>query len=543
MAGHYRPVDRDQAYLVPPSMAEWLPVEHPVWFVIEVMEDMAPGLKGFHARQVLGGTGRAAYDPRMLVTLLVYAMWQGVRSSRQIEARCHTDVAFRIICAQDPPDHSTIARFRQANAARFADLFTEVLLLCARSGMGRFGKVAIDGTKIAGNASRDANVALDRIRTIAQAEVDAGLAADADENVDDDASPPSVLRDRTKRRERIERVRAELEADQAQRDQADAAQQARAERYLADVVTGTNRGKRPLRADAVQVARARLERERAAQQKKIDEHEAQRARLREQGVRTCGGSRPSPVDQAARVRRAAQALARAERAVPTGADQHAPPAAATAKGGARTEDTDPQQAKRNVTDCDSRLMPTRNGWIQGYNVQASVTEDHLVVAVTVGNTPGDTRQAVPMMQATKTIADMFAEHTGAHTTIGTVLMDAGYDSEENAAAPGPSRLIANSKRRDQERAAQSNPASGEPPVNATPRQAMDHRLRTPEGIATYRRRGAIVEPIFGHIKEILGLRRFLTRGLTNATSEANLAFATLNLRRLHTHIAHAAGVW
>ena len=79
MAGHYRPVDRDQAYLVPPSMAEWLPVEHPVWFVIEVIEDLASELKGFHARPVLGGIGRAAYDPTMLVTLLDYAMWQGVR--------------------------------------------------------------------------------------------------------------------------------------------------------------------------------------------------------------------------------------------------------------------------------------------------------------------------------------------------------------------------------------------------------------------------------------------------------------------------------
>src|SRR5262245_58753974 len=208
MAGHYRRVDRDQVYLVPPSMSEWLPVEHPVWFVIEVIKDMATELKGFHARAVLGGIGRAAYDPTMLVTLLVYAMWQGVRSSRQIEARCHTDVAFRIVCAQDPPDHSTIARFRQANAARFADLFTQVLLLCARSGMGRFGKVAIDGTKISSNASMAANVSLDRIRAIAQAEVDSGLAADADDDVDDDASPPTALRDRTKRRERIERVRA-----------------------------------------------------------------------------------------------------------------------------------------------------------------------------------------------------------------------------------------------------------------------------------------------------------------------------------------------
>ena len=84
MAGYYRSVDRDQAFLVPPSMAEWLPVEHPVWFVIEVIKDLAPELKGFHSRSVLGGRGRAAYDPTMLVTLLVYAMWQGrVRSANE----------------------------------------------------------------------------------------------------------------------------------------------------------------------------------------------------------------------------------------------------------------------------------------------------------------------------------------------------------------------------------------------------------------------------------------------------------------------------
>jgi transposase len=536
-------VDREQEYLVPPSMAEWLPVEHPVWFVIEVIEDLAPGLKGFHARAVLGGRGRAAYDPTMLVTLLVYAMWQGVRSSRQIEARCHTDVAFRIICAQDPPDHSTIARFRQVNAARFADLFTQVLLLCARSGMGRFGKVAIDGTKISGNASRDANVTLDRIRAIAQAEVDAGLGADADDDTDDDASPPASLRDRSKRRERIERVRAELEAEQARLDATQAESRAQGQRYLSEVMADTNRqGRAPAGSDAVRVAQARLERERARQQKKIDDYAAERAKPLQERGRAYLGAPPSPVDQAPRVRRAVEALARAERAAqPTAQDSSGK--ARKAEAGKENSTDTPKQARRNVTDCDSRLMPTRNGWVQGYNVQASVTEDHLVVAVTVGNNPADTGQAVPMMQATQQVADMLAEQTGAHTTIGDVLMDAGYDSEQNLAAPGPSRLIANSKRRQQERAAAANPASGAPPHDATPRQAMDHRLRTPEGIATYRRRGAIVETIFGHLKDAIGVRRFLTRSLTNVTGEVNLAVATLNLRRLHTHIAQTAGAW
>jgi transposase len=540
VAGHYRGVDRDQVYLVPPSMAEWLPVEHPVWFVIEVVKDMAPQLKGFHARQVLGGTGRAGYDPTMLVTLLVYAMWQGVRSSRQIEARCHSDVAFRIVCAQDPPDHSTIARFRQAHAGDFKDLFTRVLLLCAEAGMGRFGKVAIDGTKVAGNASAQANVTVDRVRTIAQAEVEAGLAADADADVDDDASPPPALRDRTQRRERLARVQAELEAEQAFLDQAEQAVQARAEDYLAEVVAGTNRrGRRPAGTDGVQVGRARLERERARQQKKIDEYEAQRALPPQQRGRNLGQP-PSPVEQAPMVRRAAAALARAERAAQAAEhSQTGSKAKAEHENGAGT----PKKAKRNTTDPDSRLMPTRNGWLQGYNVQASVTEDHLVAAVSVGTNPSDTPEAMPMMAATQAAADIIAEHTGNDTTIGEALMDAGYDSEDNLTAPGPPRLIANSKRRAHERNAKTKPATGAPPPDATPRQVMDHRIRTPEGIATYRRRGAIVEPIFGHLKDILGLRRFLTRGLDNVTGEANLAFATLNLRRLYTHTAHTAGAW
>jgi transposase len=542
-------VDRDQVYLVPPSMAEWLPVEHPVWFVIEVIKDLAPELKGFHARSVLGGTGRAGYDPMMLVTLLVYAMWQGVRSSRQIEARCHTDVAFRIVCGQDPPDHSTIARFRQVNAARFADLFTQVLLLCARNGMGRFGKVAIDGTKIAGNASKDANVSLGRIRVIAQTEVDAGLAADADDDVDDDGAPPAALRDRTRRRERLERVRAELEAEQARLDQATAAEVAHAEQYLHDLAAGGTRpGRRPARADAVPAARARLDRQRAAQQAKIDEYEAERAKPLQQRTRHLGAP-PAPVEQAAPVRRAAEALARAEQAAAQANEHHEPDTrqhdadSTTPKQTKAKQAKQAKQAKRNVTDCDSRLMPTRNGWVQGYNVQAAVTDDHLIAAVAVDNNPTDTGQAIPMMHATQAAAAAITAHTGTHTTIGQALMDAGYDSNDNAAAPGPPRLIANSKRRHHERAAKTQPASGPPPANATPRQAMDHQLRTPEGIATYRRRGAIVEPIFGHLKNAIGVRQLLTRGLTNVTGEINLAFATLNLRRLHTYIAHTAGAW
>ena len=125
-------------------------------------------------------------------------------------------------------------------------------------------------------------------------------------------------------------------------------------------------------------------------------------------------------------------------------------------------------------------------------------------------------------------------------TAGLALFDAGYNSDTNLTAPGPDRLIATGKRRSQERNAATHPTTGPPPDGATPRQAMRHRLRTLDGIRAYRQRGAIVEPIFGHLKDITGVRRFLTRGLTTVTGELNLAAATLNLRRLLSYITQAA---
>jgi transposase len=104
-----------------------------------------------------GRGGCRGLRPADAVGLLVYAYCQGVRSSRQIERLCLTDVAFRVLCAQDGPDHTTIARFRAEGQEAFLDLLAQVLMIAARAGLGRFGTVAIDATKIAANASIDAN--------------------------------------------------------------------------------------------------------------------------------------------------------------------------------------------------------------------------------------------------------------------------------------------------------------------------------------------------------------------------------------------------
>lgn len=103
-------------------MREWLPGDHLVWLVLDTLE--AVDLSEFEARRRRGGVGDAGYDSRMLLVLLMYAYCRGVRSSRQVERLCATDVAFRVLCAQDIPDHCTLARFRADCQHAFASLFT-----------------------------------------------------------------------------------------------------------------------------------------------------------------------------------------------------------------------------------------------------------------------------------------------------------------------------------------------------------------------------------------------------------------------------------
>ncbi len=115
MAKLYRPVQRDQVFLLPADMSEWLPPDHLVWFVLDVVAVL--DTRGFERCRRVGGAGAPGYDPRMLLGLLVYAYCGGVRSSGQIERLCSIDVALRVLCAQDVPDHCTIARFRSSRCA------------------------------------------------------------------------------------------------------------------------------------------------------------------------------------------------------------------------------------------------------------------------------------------------------------------------------------------------------------------------------------------------------------------------------------------
>ncbi len=182
MAGSYRPVSRDQQFLLPVDMGEWLPDDHLAWFLIDVVAEL--DTSAFHADRVLGGRGRAAYDPDMMLALLLYAYANKVHASRSIERLCDSDVAFRVICGSDGPDHATIARFRAVHDQGFKALFASVLGLCRAHGMVRVGVVSIDGTKVLANASRGANRSEQWLLEQASKIVDEATAVDAQQDAE-----------------------------------------------------------------------------------------------------------------------------------------------------------------------------------------------------------------------------------------------------------------------------------------------------------------------------------------------------------------------
>src|SRR5205809_2676555 len=147
--------DREQVFLMPPSVRDWVPEGHLVWTVLDAVAEL--DLSAFYAAYRADGHGRPAYEPSMMVALLLYAYARGTRSSRGIERACIEDVAFRVVAGNVAPDHSTIAEFRCRHERPLADVFSGVLGLCARAGLVSVGVVAIDGTKMAANASSDAN--------------------------------------------------------------------------------------------------------------------------------------------------------------------------------------------------------------------------------------------------------------------------------------------------------------------------------------------------------------------------------------------------
>src|SRR5215217_743997 len=336
MAQRFVACDREQSFLMPPDVREWLPERHLAWFVIDAVGEM--DLEPFYAAYRVDGRCRPPYDPPMMVALLLYAYARGIRSSRIIERACEEDVAFRVLAARQTPDHATIARFVERHQQALAGVFGEVLTLCARSGLAQVGVIAVDGTKLQANASRNENLDYEQL---AREIVEEAKAVDAaeDELYGDARGDelPEEFATAQGRRGWLREAKQRLEAERAANPQP----------------VPRSRPKR--REDA----KRRLDQELFSELRANQAYEAYRARGRMNDGRRFG--RPP--------------------------DPYQPPAI--------------PEGPINVTDPDSRVVKGLRGFLQGYNAQAVTNAHQVVLAAEIETVGADFGHLEPMLDATQ----------------------------------------------------------------------------------------------------------------------------------------------
>jgi transposase len=346
MAQNFLTCDREQALLLPPDLRDWLPDDHLAWFVIEAIEEL--DLEPFYAAYRADGHGASAHEPKMMLTLLAYAYCVGERSSRGIERRCREDVAFRVICANQVPDHATIARFRVRHQEALADLFGQVLGLCAEAGLVRAGVLAVDGSKFAAAASDGAIRAYEEIAKEVLAEA-AEIDAAEDERYGEARGDelPEQLTTRHGRRAWLREAKQRLDAERAEK-------------------------KEPIPRDRhkrLELCHRRLVEDWRTQRQGNRAYEAHR----ERGVRKRGRQAMGP-----------------------GPKPYEPPKQ--------------PEGKINTTDPDARRMKFGRNFIPAYNAQAVATENQIIVAAEITTEGGDFEQLEPMVSsAERELADAGVE--------------------------------------------------------------------------------------------------------------------------------------
>jgi transposase len=500
--------DREQVFLMPPSVRDWVPEGHLVWTVLDAVGEL--DLSAIYADYRADGHGRPAYEPSMMVALLLYAYARGVRSSRAIERACVEDVAYRVVTGNVTPDHSTIAEFRCRHELPLADVFSGVLGLCARAGLVSVGVVAIDGTKIAANASMDANRDFGQLAREILAE-----AAETDRREDElygserGDELPEHLRTREGRRtalreakERLERERDRAPEASADDDDPPVSVELDPEQFVTRPMgrrawvregrraleTQREREGRPIakdRADRLFEACRRLEEELDVEHASHAAYEAWRAR----GIAADGSRRMAP----GMVKPHEPVLA------PTGTV--------------------------NTTDHDSRVMRTHGQPpLQGYNAQLAVNDQQLIVAAEVTTDAPDFGHLDPMVRATQRELRAVDVNEPA-----IVVADAGYWHQRQIDA-----VVSNGIQ------VLVRPDSGlrkdaRPGWTGGLYDFMRRVLATPEGRALYRQRQITIEPVFGQLKFNRQIRRFQRRGRSACRSEWRFIAATHNLLKLHYH--------
>jgi transposase len=498
---------REQGFLLPPDVRDWLAPDHLAWFVIDAVGQL--DLSTFYRAYRADGHGRAAYEPSMMVTLVLYAFATDVRSSRAIERHCRQDVAYRVITGNVVPDHATIARFIVRHQDALSDLFGEVLRLCDEAGLVAPGVVAIDGTRLAGNASKERNHEFGKI---AEEIVERVRATDAAEDEEFGQARgdelPEQLRTAEGRREFFRQAKRKL-ADEGEELGEEPAAERSAEpgfEFEAERIVARTQGRKGWLRDAERqleqhrwenpdpVARSRPERLLLAAERLEGDLAAERAgneayeHYRQTGRGPLGrrlGHPPNPYQPPE---------------VPAG--------------------------KVNVTDPDSKLIKASEGYVQGYNAQAVVDQSQIVLAAEITNSTVDWSQLEPMVAAT--MAEL--ARAGSGSRIETALADAQYWNEQHM-----DEVVAN------HHVQVLIPPDG----GASDRQRkgwtggryswMRYVLNCEAGEKLYRKRKQMVEPVFGHSRHNRGVTRFLRRGRKAVRTEWRLMMMTHNLTKLYRH--------
>ncbi len=447
MINKFIPTNRDQQYLFPPAIQDWLPERHLARFIVDIVSqlDLRP------LAETYAGKGIKAYHPEILISLLFYGYATGVFSSRKIEKATYDSVAFRFISANTHPDHDTISSFRKRFLEQLKPLFVQILMLAREMGLLKLGRVSLDGTKIKANASKHHALSWEHACKLEQ-----------------------QLQDEVKELLRL-------------------AEQADAEEIPAEMDIPEELCRRKDRLKAIAQAKVIIE-ERAAQRYAQEQKEYEEKIAKRQAKTNDTGKKPRG------------------------------PGPKPPTPGPRNKD------QVNLTDEESRIMPSSDkGFVQAYNGQATVDVDTmLIVESHITQAPNDKQEITPTLAFLNELPEELGK-------IDTILADAGYYSDDNAASCEKSGMEPyippNRDKHNQPLAARFIDS---PPVqeDAAPIDKMRQKLKTLEGRRVYAQRKSTVEPVFGILKQVLGFRQFFLRGLKSVSGEWTLVSIAWNMKRM-----------
>jgi len=473
MSKAFREYQPEQSLLLPPSLEDWLPEGHLARFISEVAGelDLEPIYRSYEEKD---GRGQAAYEPLMMLKLLLYGYAIGMASSRKIEKATHDSVAFRYLAVNQHPDHDTLAEFRRRHLEALRNLFLQVLKLCQQAGLVKLGHVALDGTKVKANASRHRNLSYEKMlqqEAQLQQQVRELLdkAEQADRSEDErygigktgEELPPELR----KKQDRLQKIRAARAALEEQARRAAERKKAEAEQRLQERQKRAAEAGRPVRGKLPQIPDPATARPAAQDVANTTDTDSRVIRERAGGF-VQGFNAQAAVDSQAQVIVAADVTsAQNDRAqlVPMVEQVETNTGSKPVQLSADTDYYSPKHIGSPI--------------LEGIDLYIEPEDPPKRQASIAGSTPPSTRDQLPKRN-------------------------------------------------------RKPPRSGYGPDGIPRTEHLRKKLATEEGRAIYKKRREVVEPVFGQIKQWRGFRQFLLRGLAQVQAEWKLICLTHNLLKL-----------